>query len=196
MSENAIITVSGLFGDDEIAKQTEDEQLALYGTLCVILSNAVEAAHKKNYDLAERLLNLAESNAGRMKCDKFFFLVGAVRIDISWRRNLELSEFFFQEMFKKNVSRLIAGTTIVSGKIDKHNKPDAWVDLNGELIPVEVKNEAFDKNAMKQINRYISFFGCKRGIAIGTKLSVELPHNVLFFSTDQVLKADEEGENE
>ena len=57
------------------------------------------------------------------------------------------------------------------------------MSLNGEDVPMEIKKGPFDNRALKQLLRYITVYGCSKGIAVGAKLTVELPENIMWIST-------------
>lgn len=69
---------------------------------------------------------------------------------------------------------------IVTPKDNPKHKPDAWIDRNGELIPVECKLHDFDTNALKQLTRYMTFYHTEHGIAVARNLTVKLPNNIEF----------------
>lgn len=81
-------------------------------------------------------------------------------------------------------------------KVSKHNnpkfRPDGWVAKDGAdiPIPVEVKLHSFDQAALKQLQGYMTEYECSEGIAIGEKLTVELPHNIRFISIKELEDAD------
>ena len=86
-------------------------------------------------------------------------------------------------------------------KISKHNnpkfQPDRWAARIGSNIPipVEVKLHAFDKAALEQLQGYMTEYECSDGIAIGEKLTVELPDNIRFISIKELTDADANSED-
>lgn len=98
------------------------------------------------------------------------------------------SEQDIYNLFNNNYSKIYDGK-VTSYKNNPKCIPDSWVLKDGEYIPVEMKLHNFNKQALKQLNRCIDFCKCKHGIAVGEKLTVELPKNITFVSIDTLLKA-------
>ena len=100
-------------------------------------------------------------------------------------RNNEETEYQIHSLFKEKYSKLYDGK-IVNHKNNPKHIPDAWVLKDDEYIPVEMKLYDFDDKALNQLNRYINFYNCKHGIAVGSKCTVELPENIQFISIDEL----------
>ena len=81
------------------------------------------------------------------------------------------NEFYYQDLFKEKAEQLGYGK-IVGHKDNPKHKPDAWVNRNDELIPVECKLHNFDAKALKQLTGH--------GIAVARELTVSLPENIEF----------------
>lgn len=113
----------------------------------------------------------------------FYKLRHAVMIYNAWR--FQKNEFHYQDLFKEKCSSLGLGK-IVKHKNNGKDIPDAWVNRNGELIPVEVKVSDFNAKALKQLNRYISSYKAKHGIAVARNLTVKLPDNIEFIPFDKL----------
>lgn len=116
--------------------------------------------------------------------DKIFdvlYVTSAIEIT----RCFKESEFYYQDLFKKKYVKIRDGK-IIDKKSDNLNIPDAWVEKEGEFLPVEVKLKDFDKRALNQLQRYISVYDCKNGIAVAENLTVELPENIEFISFDEL----------
>lgn len=109
----------------------------------------------------------------------------AVRLMFENVRETWKDEFYYQNLFKEKCESLGYGKPITV-KSNLKDIPDAWVERNGEKIPVEVKLRDFNEHALNQLLRYISSYKAKRGIAVGEKLTVELPDNIEFVSLDQL----------
>lgn len=101
-----------------------------------------------------------------------------------------LDEFDIHELFKENYSKVGSGT-IVDRKSDPHHKPDAWVMVDDEYIPVEIKLGNFNQSSVGQIDRYVKFYDATQGIAVGEKLTATLPSYIKFISIDDLRKAKE-----
>ena len=115
--------------------------------------------------------------------DVFNSLYGAAAMEIV--RNFKKDEMYFQNIFKENYSKIRKGK-IIKNKTDGHNIPDAWVEEDGYIIPVEVKLKKFDKKALEQLVRYMKAYGSLKGIAVARELCVKLPHNIDFISFSEL----------
>lgn len=109
----------------------------------------------------------------------------AVRLMFENVKETWKNEFHYQNLFKEKCESLGYGK-LITVKSNLKDIPDAWVERNGEKIPVEVKLRNFNESALDQLLRYISSYNAKRGIAVGEKLTVELPENIEFVSLDQL----------
>ena len=103
--------------------------------------------------------------------------------DFIWNKK---DEFYYQDLFKKHYKSFLPLAELVKRKNNPKHHPDAWLKENGEYIPVEVKLEKFDEKALKQLKRYMEFYDCKNGVAVGDKLTVELPDNIQFVSNKEL----------
>lgn len=88
-------------------------------------------------------------------------------------------EFYYQDLFKEKAEQLGYGK-IVGHKDNPKHRPDAWINRNDELIPVECKLYSFDAKALKQLTRYMTFYHASHGIAVARELTVPLPENIEF----------------
>lgn len=113
-------------------------------------------------------------------------IYGCVAFDIA--RKFDKNEFYYQQLFSDEFPKIRKGK-LVDVKSDGKNIPDRWVDVGGELIPVEVKYGTFDAKALKQLLRYIKAYSCNRGIAVAQNVTVELPRNIEFISIDELKAA-------
>lgn len=113
------------------------------------------------------------------------FSIIAARLMFENIRETSKNEFYYQKLFKEKCESLGYGKP-TTRKSNLKDIPDAWVERNGEKIPVEVKLRDFNESALDQLLRYISSYKAKRGIAVGEKLTVELPANIEFVSLDQL----------
>ena len=106
-------------------------------------------------------------------------------------------EFDIHQLFRENYSKVAAGK-VVKVKCDPHNIPDAWVEITGVCIPVEMKLHNFNQAAVDQLRRYIDFYKVPvavfpRGIAVGASLTATLPQDMIFISLQDLL---DEGKDE
>ena len=102
-------------------------------------------------------------------------------------KGIDRTEKDIYSLFERNYQYILGGNyKIVKIKNDTCHKPDFWLKTNFETIPVEIKLHNFDKKALQQLLRYINFYNCKHGIAVGEKLTAELPDNISFISIDSL----------
>lgn len=93
-------------------------------------------------------------------------------------------EFYYQNLFKKFANIVVPDCELIARKQDKHHQPDAWISVNGDDVPVEVKLGKFDQNAMKQLKRYMSVYSCQYGVAVGKSSDIApWPDNVFWVTT-------------
>ena len=105
---------------------------------------------------------------------------------VAWdRRGYEM---YYQRLFKENIKKVIPNAEIIDKQVIDKNYPDAWVSIDGEEIPVEVKRNAFNKRALLQLQRYMNVYQKKRGIAVAATLTVELPDNIRFIPFDSFVE--------
>lgn len=105
-------------------------------------------------------------------------------------------EFDIHHLFRENYSKIAAGK-VVKVKCDPHNIPDAWVEIAGVRIPVEMKLHNFNQAAIDQLERYIQFYKIPmavfpRGIAVGASLTATLPQDMIFIAIQDLLDADKD----
>lgn len=139
-----------------------------------LLSFALNAENEKS---AWMILNEASKLYHPRDDSTFNSLYSAVAETIA--RKYEKNEFTYQRLFKKNCEKCGFGR-IVNYKDDGKNIPDAWVEKDGELIPVEAKFLNFNGKALKQLQRYMSVYGTKHGYAVAQDLTVNLPDSITF----------------
>lgn len=89
------------------------------------------------------------------------------------------------KLFEDVFSKLNKGAIVKKTNDPKHI-PDFWVKQGEEYIPVEVKLHNFNVSALKQLTRYMDFYKCKHGMAVGSKLTVDLPKNIEFISIKEL----------
>lgn len=139
-----------------------------------LLALAVEAETKEE---AWEILHIASKLFHPLDDPYFNSLYGASAMEVT--RSHRKNEFTYQDMFKKNYSKIGKGK-VVNLKTDGHNIPDAWVRRGDCILPVEVKLKGFDDKALKQLERYMKVYKCEKGIAVGRTLNVKLPQNIEF----------------
>ena len=102
-------------------------------------------------------------------------------------------EEYYVNLFKKHINKIIPGSKIVKGPFNLHHIPDAWIEKEGQLIPVECKKDNFTLKALNQLLRYMDNFKAKEGIAVGKKINedIVLPKNIKFISLEELEKFEE-----
>lgn len=86
--------------------------------------------------------------------------------------------------FKNNIGKILGDNYAISDKkSNSDNIPDFWLlKDNNDYIPVEIKLHDFNDRSLKQLIRYINYYDCDKGIAIGKRLNCDLPDNIKFIS--------------
>lgn len=123
------------------------------------------------------ILNIASILYHPRQDTTFNTLYGIVAMHIAQKYHED--EFTYQNLFKNNCEKCGFGR-IANHKNDGRNIPDAWVEKDGELIPVEVKFSDFNKKALKQLQRYMDAYKTNHGYAVARNLTVDLPDSVTF----------------
>lgn len=123
----------------------------------------------------------------------FYFnqLYHATAIKLVLKYDKPKNEFYYQDMFNKNYSKIRKGK-VIHKKSDGLNIPDSWVEKDNKIIPVEVKKEEFNQKALKQLLRYMKTYNCKNGIAVAKKLTINLPKEIEFISIKELEEANEQ----
>ncbi|MFC5846701.1 hypothetical protein [Deinococcus petrolearius] len=89
-------------------------------------------------------------------------------------------------IFTEHVGRLIPGAVISGLRRNQSNIPDFMVEVDGNKMPVEIKDHPIDQLAVDQLTRYINLFSDNgRGYLVGPQLSVELPEAMTFVKLDR-----------
>lgn len=90
-------------------------------------------------------------------------------------------EFDIHEWFKQNFKKILGNDYELSDfKNNPKHQPDVWLVKESELIPVEIKLNAFTEKSLTQLKRYMDFYNTKNGIAVADGLKCELPKNITF----------------
>lgn len=95
------------------------------------------------------------------------------------------NELYFQNLMKENIDDIFEGKYILDTerKDNPKHRIDIWLtDSKGVSIPVEMKLRNFNKSALDQLQRYMKFYKCDKGIAVARSLKVELPKNIEFIN--------------
>ena len=164
------------------------EKMATLGALSMMLGIAVELAEDGEKQEAWRIMSSVSMMGNQLECDEFNSLYSGVALYISYlnKRN----ELYYQELLKENISKIIPGCKVVTKKTNGKDIPDAWVEMDGEVLPVEVKLRDFNDKALAQLNRYIQAYKTNGGIAVGRRLSTKQQENILFICIDEFEKVE------
>ena len=139
----------------------------------------------KSKDLARWVLNIASRLFHWQEDWAFNELYGTVAMDIT--RHWIETEASLYTRFEEKAPEILGGDAkIVRVKVKPKHRPDSWVRMNGNNIPVEIKLGKFDAKALKQLQRYMSVYESSLGIAVGERATVDLPENVIFISTKEL----------
>jgi len=85
------------------------------------------------------------------------------------------------DWFRSNYKSVLNPSfTIVKRENDQRHIPDFWLRIGGEDIPVECKLHDFGRSALNQLKRYMDFYHCRHGIAVGADCKCDLPNNIVF----------------
>ena len=118
--------------------------------------------------------------------DDFYEIYSSVRCQCAYLDTYRQAEISgIQVRFKEQLSTLIPGAVLCDQpKVKTQKKPDAWILLDGEVIPVEVKRGAFGNMALAQLLGYMQIFGAKKGIAVAPTLTCSLPDGIVFVAVE------------
>lgn len=157
-----------------------------------------ELASKKSYEVSKygvsKLLSLVDLAKAITPEDKNLpFIEQSVRELIL--RNYMSSiprEKDIQSIVKENITKVFNECEVISRINDHRHQPDLWLVVQGEEVPVEIKLKKFNRKALEQLERYITFYKCNKGVAIAEKLTTKLPQNIKFISVMEFLSREEE----
>lgn len=140
----------------------------------IIVYHALKMAGE-NLDMALHLVDIAFAdvdNAGWIKqC--------VLETVMHWRDKALPTEQNVYEWFRRNFkSYLGKNAEIIKCKNDPKNKPDFWVVSSEGTMPVECKLGAFDKKALNQLQRYMGFYNCDKGVAVAVDFTCDIPENI------------------
>lgn len=165
--------------------------------LAIGVAYLAEALSANTYEDALSLVRVAEAaypylDASEMEKLSLAIVHEAFRVHHRWKCK---NEYYYQELFKEQAEQIIPGCEVVQRKMLKEHRPDAWIKLDGSVIPVEVKLHDFDRLALRQLERYMDAYGEERGVAVAREATVALPENIIFVGLDQLVDPNSE-ENE
>lgn len=152
-----------------------------------LLSAAVRAG-RKNSKAAWEIMHVASCLFHPQNDPVFNNLYAAAALHITWTGNV--TEASLYPKFNEAIVALSEGKAVpIKVAMDQGHRPDSWVRMHGENIPVEIKLGSFDHKACRQLRRYMAFYGSSKGIAVGAQLTTCLPDSITFISIDEMEKA-------
>lgn len=174
-TESKVIFDSGNYTGIEIGGKFYDR----FGLLAL-------ATSCKSSEAAWGFLKLASIMFHPQDDHVFNALYEAVTTHLAYWENAETLEYSLYPQFEKAVNNLFGeNAKIIRPKEDRHHRPDSWVQIGETLIPVEMKKSDFDGKALKQLTRYMNFYQCKNGVAVGSRLSVKIPKSIRFINISE-----------
>lgn len=93
-------------------------------------------------------------------------------------------EKIVQKHFFDNLSHYIPGATIAKSEKKTGHIPDGFVEIEGNVYPVEVKAERFTGASLEQLTRYMRAYKASKGVAVAKELRCTIPDNVIFISVN------------
>lgn len=90
------------------------------------------------------------------------------------------TEFDVHRYFWANLDRYLPGALKVDKKGKTQHQPDGWVRVGEDVIPVEIKKEAFTASSLRQLRRYMQAYGASKGIAVAQRFTVENVPDITF----------------
>ena len=156
----------------------------LLGFACKLIDN-------NKLDEAESLLKMTQGMYENKIGSETFNRICDALYDLVLYEEMQKDEIYYQNVFKSHCKEILGnGYNLYDMKILKPKRPDAWVEYNGIIIPVEMKIGKFNKTALGQLQGYMELYKCDYGIAIGLKSSVCFPSNIKFVDLSEVKKYD------
>lgn len=149
-----------------------------------LLAAAVRAGSSDN-KAAWEIMNLASCLFHPQDDSVFNSLYAAAALHITWAG--DITEASLYPKFNKTIEHLSGGRARpIEVDMDQRHRPDAWVRIGEDSVPVEMKLGNFNRAALKQLRRYIGFYDSPGGIAVGKQLTTCLPENITFVSIDEI----------
>lgn len=87
--------------------------------------------------------------------------------------------------FRANHATLLPNSKLIPVVAKNKKRPDFLVDIDGEIFPVECKQE-FTATSLKQLLGYMKLWKVKTGYAVAESLKCELPSFVVFFLSSKL----------
>ncbi|WP_375274477.1 hypothetical protein [Methylorubrum thiocyanatum] len=127
-----------------------------------------------DYEAADALLRRAPDSGN------YRYLHQAVLALLWTNRPVPASESDIRRMFYGKLAQYLPGAEQIKYSCVRSAIPDGMICWNGREMPVEIKKDAFDLKAIRQLQRYMDVYDCEHGIAVAPKLTCRLPANMTF----------------
>ena len=135
-----------------------------------------------------KLLDVAEIMMGDV--ENTFMFTSLNMMVIKNFSDSRLTEFDIHKLFKSKYKKVLGEDyKIIKRKNNPKHIPDFWLMNNKEYIPVEIKLHEFNANHLKQLQRYINFYECSKGLAVAKELKCPLPSNIKFVNYENLQEA-------
>ena len=135
-----------------------------------------------------KLLDVAEIMMGDV--ENTFMFTSLNMMAIKNFSDSRLTEFDIHKLFKSKYKKVLGEDyKIIKRKNNPKHIPDFWLMSNKEYIPVEIKLHEFNANHLKQLQRYINFYECSKGLAVAKELKCPLPSNIKFVNYENLQEA-------
>lgn len=135
-----------------------------------------------------KLLDIAKIMMGNVENTFMFTSLNMMVIKIFL--DSRQTEFDIHKLFKSKYKKVLGEDyKIIKRKNNPKHIPDFWLMSNKEYIPVEIKLHEFNANHLKQLQRYINFYECSKGLAVAKELKCPLPSNIKFVNYENLQEA-------
>lgn len=96
------------------------------------------------------------------------------------RSERQFSEMDLQRHFFARLGDYLPGARKVKHETKKGHKPDGFIHLDGETMPVEAKVKSFTHKSLEQLEWYMRVYGMGKGVAVAQELKCDLPPYIRF----------------
>lgn len=146
-----------------------------------LIALALETIVKKSYCKSTHDAAMEDFHNLRVPHD-MLYLKDAVLTHLFWGSDClyRKTEFMLHDKFKRELGILIPGARFIPFPLGHGKRPDFMIKIGKDILPVEIKLREFNRSSLRQLNGYLSEFGCKKGIAVAEKCTCSLPNNIQF----------------
>lgn len=96
----------------------------------------------------------------------------------------EFTEFDVHRHFWANLNQYLPGAVRIKRESKPKHIPDGWVELDGVAMPIEIKRDAFNASAARQLSRYMTEYGATRGVAVARKIRCPRDPRVIYIECE------------